>query len=88
MHRHARMHNGSGITPRLRARHREKGGLLRGLLQQARRHPLAIGAAVAAVGWLLGSGNQRNEPVRARRAIGNAQGSGAGRAINGEASHG
>lgn len=87
MHHHSRAHDGSGRTPRLRARHRRKGGLLRGLLRQAWRHPLAFGATVAAVGWLLGGDNERHEPARARRAA-RVQASGAGRAINGEASHG
>lgn len=87
MHQHSRAHDGSGRTPRLGARHRRKGGLLRGLLRQARRHPLAIGAAVAAAGWLLGGDNEQHEPARARRAT-RVQGPGAGRAINGEASHG
>lgn len=85
-HTHSRTRNGSGRTPRLRARHRTKGGMLRGLLRQARRHPLTTGAAIAALGWLL-SDNERHEPARTRRAA-RSQVSGAGSAINGEASHG
>lgn len=91
MHPHSRAHDGRGRTPRPRARHRRKGGPLRGLLRQAWRHPVAFGATVAAVGWLLGGDNRtpinRHEPARARRAV-RSQASGAGRAINGEASHG
>jgi hypothetical protein len=87
MHHHSLAHDGSGRTPRLRARHRTKGGLLRGRLRQVRRHPLASGAALAAVGWLLSGGNERHEPARVRRAA-RSQVSGAGSAINGEASHG
>lgn len=84
MHHHSRTHDGSGRRPRLRARHRKKGGMLRGLPGQVRRHPLAIGAAVA--GWLLGD-NEQHEPARMRRAT-RVQAFGAGRAIYGEASHG
>jgi hypothetical protein len=76
-----------GRTPRLHAHHRRKGGLLRGLLQQVRRHPFAAGAAVAAVGWLFGGDHERREASRPRRAT-RAQKPGAGRAIDGEASHG
>ena len=86
-HTHSQAHNGSGRTPRLRARHRQKGGLLRSLLRQVRRHPLATGAVIAAAGWLLSGDNERHEPARVRRAA-RVQPSGAGRAMNGEASHG
>lgn len=87
MHHHPRAHSGSGTMPRLRARHLRKRGLLRGLLRQVRRHPFAAGAAVAALGWLLGGDHERHEASRPRRAR-RAQKPGAGRAINGEASHG
>lgn len=84
---HTHPHEGSGRTPRLRARYRKKGGLLRGLFRQVRRHPLAAGGAIAAAGWLLGGDNDRHESARVRRAA-RSQVSGAGSAINGEASHG
>lgn len=87
-HSHSRTHNGSGVTPRLRARGREKGGLMRGLFRQVQRHPFAAGALMAAVGWLLSGSNEQHEPARTRRASGRANTSGAGRAMNGEARHG
>lgn len=87
MQTHSRVHSGRGRTPRPRARQLRKGGLLRGLPWQVRRGSPGAAVAIATTDWLGGGNNERHERGRARR-VRRAQASGAGRAFNGEASHG